>query len=180
MKYWVLTANGHLYPAHQGPRDTGEEDAERMSVTKCGGSAVKCCLLGMTWLSHSWIHRSWGYMQNTNLCKTKPTKIWTLKGEKAQASPRSYWLLMPAEGGRVFFEDVATGECAVLQWMAPHPSKCGQKELDLVGYRRREGVKETIKWRERERYVCFGGRNGRVMKCSMNNKILLKEMYFKI
>ena len=59
--------------------------------------------------------------------------------------------MMPAEGGRVFFEGVATGGCAVLQWMAPHPSKCGQKELDLVGFRRREGVKETIKYRERER-----------------------------
>ena len=36
--------------------------------------------------------------------------------------------------------------------------------------------RERERERERERDVWFGGRNGRVMKCSVSNKILLKEM----
>ena len=73
----------------------------------------------------------------------------------------SDWLFLSAEGGRFFFEGVVTGVCAVLQRMTPHPSSCGQKELDLVGYRRRKGVKETIMCGG-ERGVWYGGRNGRV------------------
>lgn len=48
------------------------------------------------------------------------------------------------------------------------------KELDLVGYRRRKGVKETIMWGERE---VFGmeAETGGYMKCSRSNKIILKR-----
>lgn len=150
MKHWVCNPNERLYQAHEGARGIEEERAERMCVTKCTGSAVKCCLLRMRVCHTSELTVA------MVTCKTytRPSQPkFVHKWEKGPVLTEDLLGVDVCWGRRFFFKEVVTGRCAVLQWIAPHPSKCGQKELDLVGYRKRKRNNKVE--REREREICL-------------------------
>lgn len=83
-------------------------------------SAVKCCLLVMTWKLHS--HICIAAMVCAKGSKIKPAKIPAPKG-KVIFSPHNhfghYWPVMTLGTGKIIlFEEVTTDKFSMLQWMA--------------------------------------------------------------
>lgn len=96
MKHWVCNPNERLYQAHEGARGIEEERAERMCVTKCTGSAVKCCLLRMRVCHTSELTVA---MVTCKTYTNQANQNLYINGKKAQSLLRTYWVLMFAEGG---------------------------------------------------------------------------------
>lgn len=96
MKHWVCNPNECLYQAHEGARGIEEERAERMCVTKCTGSAVKCCLLRMRVCHTSELTVA---MVTCKTYTNQANQNLYINGKKAQSLLRTYWVLMFAEGG---------------------------------------------------------------------------------
>ena len=67
-----MTINIQHNPDTYGSRNISEEEASKSQ--RIWRDAVRCCLLNMTWLSHSWTHKRWGYLSKTSH-KIKSSKV---------------------------------------------------------------------------------------------------------
>lgn len=113
-KYWewntgVCNPNERLYQAHEGARGIEEERAERMCMTKCTGSVVKCCHLRMSVCHTSEL--------TAVTCKTytRPSQPkFVHKWEKDPVLTEDLLGVDVCWGRRFFFKEVVTGICAVL------------------------------------------------------------------
>lgn len=103
--------------AHQGRGCRKKYKSRRVLM-----SAVKHCLSPMTWLFHSWMHSSYGYLYET--CIRSGQSTFQHGQERVHFQLRSYAWLMAAGGGWFFFRAMAVGRLPTVWWMAPCPCAC--------------------------------------------------------
>lgn len=102
----ALSRASRVIPSSPSLRGVSQNRSEGAKSQRLGRNAVKCCLLGTSWLLRSSAHSSSGYTQKAS--QPNPT---TGEADALQphAKPISSWQLITAGLGELFFtEGVAT------------------------------------------------------------------------
>lgn len=80
----AIPINSHTSSSSKAQGTSQKRRQKESKSQRMWRDAVRCCLLNMTWLSHSWTHKRWGYWSKTSH-KIKPSKVLVYGGSVLQA-----------------------------------------------------------------------------------------------